>query len=108
MNENSELLREFMKSDGHSRKMWKLLLTELLYNDPTLNSDIVSQINFCIPNNINLDLILDILDFCLDYGKKEFIKRILKCLDLTFLSFKFKKGSSVKRRNCSKIFLFNE
>ena len=105
MNENSELLREFMKSDGHSRKMWKLLLTELLYNDPTLNSDIVSQINFCIPNNINLDLILDIIDFCLDYGKKEFIKRILKCLDVTdFCHLNTKKDHQLKEETAQKYF----
>ena len=105
MNENSELLREFMKSDGHSRKMWKLLLTELLYNDPTLNSDIVSQINFCIPNNINLDLILDIIDFCLDYGKKEIIDRILICLDLTkFCHLNTKKDHKIKEETAQKYF----
>ena len=105
MNENSELLMEFMESEGHSRKMWKLLLTELLYNDPTLNSDIVSQINFCIPNNINLDLILDIIDFCLDYGKKEIIERILICLDLTnFCHLNTKKDHKIKEETAQKYF----
>ena len=105
MNENSELLMEFMESEGHSRKMWKLLFTELLYNDPTLNSDIVSQINFCISNNINLDLILDIIDFCLDYGKKEFINRILTCLKVTdFCHLNTKKDYQIKEETAQKYF----
>ena len=82
MKSNFELLKEFMNSKGETKKMWKLLYIELLYNNPVYNSDIVREINSCLANNINLDLSLDIIDFCLDYGKKDIIDRISICLDL--------------------------
>lgn len=68
MKENSELLHEFVNSEGKSRKMWKLLYTELLYNNSDLISDIIREINICLSENKNMDLILDIIDFCLVYG----------------------------------------
>ena len=71
MKENSELLHEFVNSEGKSRKMWKLLYTELLYNNSDLISDIIREINICLSENKNMDLILDIIDFCLVYGEKE-------------------------------------
>ena len=105
MKTNPELLKEFMNSEGHSRKMWKLLYTELLYNNPTLNSEIVREINNCLVNNTNLDLILDILDFCLDYGEKEMIDKILMCLEITdFYHLNSNKGYQTEEKTAQKYF----
>ena len=105
MKSNSELLNEFMNSKGDSKKMWKLLYTELLYNDSDLNSNIIFEINKCLSNNKNFDLILDIIDFCLVYGKKEIIDKILACLELNgFFYLNSNKGKKTNENTAKKIF----
>ena len=105
MKPNSELLNEFTNSKGDSKKMWKLLYTELLYNDSDLNSNIIFEINKCLSNNKNFDLILDIIDFCLVYGKKEIIDKILACLELNgFFYLNSNKGKKTNENTAKKIF----
>ena len=105
MKTNSELLKEFMNSEGKSRKMWKLLYTELLYNNSILTSDILKEINICLSNNFNFDLILDIIDFCLVYGEKEIIDRISDILDInTIYRFNTNKGPKTSKKTAIKIF----
>ena len=105
MKTNFELLKEFMNSKGESKKMWKLIYMELLYNNPVYNSDIVREINSCLANNINLDLSLDIIDFCLDYGKKDIIDRISICLDLNQIyNLNSNKGQKMNSETANKNF----
>ena len=105
MKENSELLHEFVNSEGKSRKIWKLLYTELLYNNSILTSDILKEINICLSNNFNFDLILDIIDFCLVYGEKEIIDRISDILDINAIyRFNTNKGPKTSKKTAIKIF----
>ena len=71
--ENSKILRKFINSNGNSKTYWKLLLTELISNNSMTNIQIIFEINIALKQNINLDLILDITDFCLAYGSADFI-----------------------------------
>ena len=79
--ENSQRIREFINSKGDSKFFWKLLLTGLLSNNSTTNIQIIFEINIALKLNKNKDLILDIIDFVLDYGSNDFINTFLINLD---------------------------
>ena len=79
--ENSKILREFINSNGNSKTHWKLLLTELISNNSMTNIQIIFEINIALKQNINVDLILDIIDFCLEYGSADFINAFQINLD---------------------------
>ena len=81
INVNSLAINEFLISNNYSHKTWKKFLNELIINDSTIILETNAQIYYALKNNQNIDLILDICDFILDYGSNDFKTLFQICLE---------------------------
>ena len=97
-NNTSKLnISKLLDSKGNNKILWVNLLKEIISGDNSLNYNIVSKLNQCLIDNENLELVIDIIDFIVDYGadnlvesiaSKDFLKNFNRILSVNYKSDK--------------------
>ena len=96
------IISELINSKGEIKSHWKLLLSEIISDNSSNNREIFDVICESLTKDINLDLIIDIIDFIFDYGNDNLIGLLLiQCPeDLYHLNsnkgFKTNEGTAIK------------
>ena len=71
-------ITEIYNTKGQDKKFWKGLLYEItVLNFNGIHNNIVTKLNQCLLENIDIDLTLSIIDFIIDYGNSNIIKLIV-------------------------------
>jgi hypothetical protein len=102
------IIRELINSKGEIKSHWKLLLSEIISDNSSNNREIFDVICESLTKDINLDLIIDIIDFIFDYGNDNLIGLLLiQCPEDVYhlnsnKGLKTNEGTAIKNLNLIK------
>ena len=83
------------KNDKEKYINFRKLLSELIANNQTINSEIKKELERCILNGLKLNFIFDIIDFIFDYGNKFFVSNIIESIHRNIYYLNSNKGKEL-------------
>jgi len=107
--EKMSIIGELINKNGNLKNGWKYFLSELISDKPTVNLEIINAIYSSLIQNKFFDLILDIIDFIIDYGNENIINMLLIQCTQSLYHLNSNKGFQTSEETAMKnLFLFQK